>query len=203
MGLDPSLHAALTLLDVPLDGTDPDLPAALAGLALSVRSTVASYLGASVAIRAEDRGVGFTIWEKASSTDPPGDRVAASLAVPVPRTLDTSAEVVLYASAPGAFVDLAADLAVLTRTPLAEILIDQHLTPEHRPPDDDSAVVASPVDQAVGVLLGWGWPPEEARRALAGRAALAGTDRSTVASELLDGLVGADAAWSFEPPRGT
>lgn len=100
--------------------------------------------------------------------------VGASVAVrlgPAPH-LDTASTVVFYAATPGAFVDLAADAAAgagaAERDPGA-VVLDVHLD------DPDGARPASGVtglpeaaviNQAIGVLIGRGDTPEQARAKL-------------------------------------
>ncbi len=127
--------------------------------------------------------------------------VGSSVSLPVHGDAARTAEIVLYAANPGAFVDLAADLAVLTGTALHEFLLDRHLDGAFgpaRPTDPGRVLDASVVDQAMGVLLDRGWTPEQARRGLRRRA----TDGDLVAAAeaLLADLARGVGGWWTEPP---
>ena len=103
----------------------------------------------------------------------------------------------------GAFVDLAADLAWLTGAAVEDFALDVHgltagmadgvdgvagsdLTGS-RPVTDRRRRVfdESLINQAVGILLGRGLTPEQARQELDNRAAAAGTDRRSAAQRIV------------------
>jgi len=93
---------------------------------------------------------------------------------------------VLYAGRAGAFVDLAADLALLTGTDLGDVVLDRHLTP---PPNGGPVLEReSIINQAIGVLIGRGRTPQQAWAHLDTRATLDGTNRWTASARLLDDL---------------
>jgi hypothetical protein len=95
--------------------------------------------------------------------------------------------VILYASVPGAFVDLAADLGWLTGRDHSSHFLDRHLT---RPADGTASVVrvSSAINQAVGVLIGTGRTPEDAHHYLVARAVAGGVALHEAATTLLYGL---------------
>lgn len=121
--------------------------------------------------------------------------IRASLALPLAPRHQRHTEIVVYAARAGAFVDLAADLAVLTSTALSDMVIDRHLT--HSGPPSQGATVpdSSMVNQAVGALLERGWTREEALRALDDRVADHGSGRPAVAADMLDELGDGVAGW--------
>ena len=57
-------------------------------------------------------------------------------------------------SAPGTFVDLAADLAWLTARPLSDLVLDRHLPPPAERGAATSLFEASVINQAIGALIG-------------------------------------------------
>jgi hypothetical protein len=90
--------------------------------------------------------------------------------------------IILYAGSPGAFVDLAADLAWLTARPPSEFVLDQHLTHDIGLPSEARVHAASAINQAIGVLVGRGYTLRQASWELDARAARAGTDRHAAAA---------------------
>lgn len=201
MGLTQSLTASLTLLGEALDDPDLDLPAAVNEFAETIRSAVGSFEGLSLHVTGPIGGLGFTLMGEDATWTGPGSTVGASLLLPMlPTDGEQCSEIVLYAANPGAFVDLAADLAVLTATPLPELVLDEHLDPDRRQQDITEVLDAAVIDQAVGVLLGWGWTPEEASAALDDRPARRGKDRLGAAAELIADLARGTGGWWVNPP---
>jgi hypothetical protein len=92
---------------------------------------------------------------------------------------------ILYAAAPGTFVDLAADLAWLTAQTLTEFAFDEHLTLPDGPDTAAQLQAACEINQAIGVLIGRGHTPEHADRQLDIRAADDRTDRHRAAQRIL------------------
>jgi hypothetical protein len=104
--------------------------------------------------------------------------------------------IIFYAGSPGAFVDLAADLAWLTARPLADFTLDQHLALPVGSTTASPLRAASVVNQAIGVLIGRGYTPQRASRELDNQAHQTGTDRHAAAHHVLATLTAAD-----EEPR--
>jgi hypothetical protein len=100
--------------------------------------------------------------------------------------------VILYASVPGTFVDLAADLAWLTEQPMGEITLDGHLTVPAAADTGAQLQAASAINQAIGVLIGRGYSPDQAHRHLDIQAATNRTDRHAAAELILGAVVDAD-----------
>jgi hypothetical protein len=93
--------------------------------------------------------------------------------------------VILFAESPGAFVDLAADLAWLTARPPTEFVLDQHLTAAAQPTSERQLREASAINQAIGTLIGRGYTPQQASAELNTQAASSSTDRHTAARRIL------------------
>jgi hypothetical protein len=94
--------------------------------------------------------------------------------------------VTLYAATAGAFVDLAADLAFMFGLSLADIAIDQQLSP---PTAEEPGVAEwAQINQAIGVLIDRGHLPEQARAVLHRDAARAGMTLAATAALLLASL---------------
>lgn len=157
------------------------------------RAAVDSYLGVTVSIDGGE--LPFTLVAMEGTPEVTDGVVSSSVRIPLPAGHAgrgaPSATVILYASQPGAFVDLAADLTWLTGVDADDFCLDQHLNQHVRPADQGAPTavhLASMVNQAVGVLIGQGHPPELAVRELDQRAAVAGTDRYLAAVDLLGAL---------------
>lgn len=101
--------------------------------------------------------------------------------LPAPLTL------VMYAAIAGAWVDLSADLAWLTRGPPQHFIIDRDL-PAAMSADSTALTDASIVNQAMGALIGRGLPPDEATAHLLDTARNEDTDLPTAAATLLSTL---------------
>ncbi len=116
--------------------------------------------------------------------------VRASIAVPL-AVPGGAAVLLLQASAEGAFVLLADDLAGQRGAGCAPILVDRHLVLQA---DPEGARLAAgladvrAVEQAIGALIGQGRPPAAARQELNGRAAAAELTVPAMARELLAAL---------------
>jgi len=92
---------------------------------------------------------------------------------------------ILYARSPGAFVDLAADVARLTGRPLTDFPLDEHLAAAAEPDTATPLAAESMINQAIGVLIGRDYTAQQAHGALDARSALGGTDRLTAAHLIL------------------
>lgn len=137
---------------------------------------------------------GFTIWAPSLSISwgpglpaGPGEAIDASSTLRWEVSATTSAPVtlLLFASQPGAWVDLSADLAWLTGCPPHQLILDGDLSATVSL-DHGDLTGASIINQAVGALIGLGHL--EATSELASRARAAHTDLVTAARTLLDSL---------------
>lgn len=190
MEITAALGADLTELTGPFDTSDPNLglESSLRQLAADTKLAVRSYLGLSVTITIGDQQITLTGLEAFTQ---PGD-IVTSLLVPLPAAESDGTGpppqigVVLYAGKPGAYVDLAADLAWLTGRPLGAFVLDRHLTPPGTTATTGLRAL-SVINRAIGVLIDRGHTPGQARRELDARATRGGTDRRTAADLLLAG----------------
>lgn len=188
MHLTVELSVDLALLTQALDHPETDIVTTLHLLAAEARRAVPSYLGMSLTTAGE-APFSFNALEE----DPRPEDVRNSLLVPLGPggPYDAAAAgstLVLYAAQPGALVDLAADLSWLTGIALAKYSLDQHLSTIARTPDEGTVHATSTINQAIGVLIGRGYPPEQAHDKLASQAADVGTDRYTAAIHILRAL---------------
>ena len=175
------MAAALAILTEALDEPGTDIAHSLHRLTLDAAAAVTSYLGLSVVVSHSDPP--FTVTALAEGALAGDIRTSLHLICWAPVILRPrpAVAIILYAGSPGAFVDLAADLAWLTGTPLSEFILDQHLSLATGPLPEDQLRAASAINQALGVLIGRGYTPQQAHWELDTQAAHAGTDRHTAA----------------------
>jgi hypothetical protein len=182
-----ALVADLGLLTDALDGVD--VAATMNLLTSDVAAAVSSYAGLSLRLRSSEGDVELTTLADEETVA----RVVTSLRVPVSQKAPAgraSVVIVLYATTPGAFVDLAADLAWLTRRALGDVGLDLDLGEKLHAHPATSLRDGSTVDQALGVLLARGRSPEEASADLDALALSTGSDGYAAARELLGALPG-------------
>jgi len=150
-------------------------------------AAIGSYLGLTVSVSGGAGAVTFTTL--ADSEQMPAIRASLRMLLPDVAGADgVSAALILYAGRSGAFVDLAADLAWLTGRELTDFVLDQHLQLAAQPDGTLTLLNASLIDQAIGVLLGRGHTPGQARQELDADAARAATDRAGAAARILAAL---------------
>lgn len=187
-----ALAAELEILTAALDQPGADIAHSVSQLALNAAAAVTTYLGLSVLVSRSEPPFAFT----ALADGVAADDIRTSLQMVLPDVGDDGdrpmVAVNLYAGSPGAFVDLAADLAWLTARPPSDFVLDQHLTLPTSSDAGTQPLGASVVNQAIGVLIGRGYTPEQADRELDTRAARAGTGRHAVAQLILAKLTPAD-----------
>ncbi len=194
---DTSLATALAVLAGDLTDPSVDLGPGLARLTTVVRAAVPSYCGLSITVLTD--GIPVTITAPHPAIDPATDsdsdsdsdsaasmvQAATSLVLPlsaISRT--TEGELVFFAAAAGAFVDLAADLAYETATDLVMFALDTRL--------GASVGLAvgvegfSVIHRALGVLIESGHTPEQARARIAQLAAGDGHDLAAVADRIVN-----------------
>jgi hypothetical protein len=186
-----ALAADLALLTDALDVGD--IASTVSLLSSDVAAAVSSYAGLSLRLHPPGGAVELTTLDDVAQTD----RIVTSLRLPVtPATTGSAVVIVLYATTRGAFVDLAADLAWLTRRTPGDVSLDEDLGGRLHAHPVTSLRSGSSIDQAIGALLGRGHTPEEALVELEALAARAGSDRHAAALVLLAALptTAADAA---------
>jgi hypothetical protein len=176
----------LAILTQALDEPDTDLAQTLQQLAADAKLAVRSLVGLTVTVKISDQQIHLSSLEHAAERDD----ILASLAIPLtPAFDDVGAEpstvLVLYAGTPGAFTDLAADLAWLSGRDLTEFTLDQHLTLPRGPESHRGLVVLSMINQAIGMLIERGHTREQAEHELDARATRAGVDRRIAASRIV------------------
>lgn len=177
-----SLAAELARLTVALDEPGSDIGQGLQQLAAAAGAAVSSYLGLSVIVARGDSSFTLALLEDGVTAGDVGTSIVLALPEPGEGQDMAAAAFILYARAPGAFVDLAADVAWLTGRPLTDFALDQHLTvPDAATP----LAAASVINQAIGVLIGRGYTPQQAHRELDTQAARGATDRLTAAHVIL------------------
>ena len=188
MEITAALAADLAILSEALDETDADITDALRQLVVDVRLAVRSYLGLTVTSDGATPHLSLTAMEDHAHPDD----VVSSLMMPLSDgSIDGTGlplAVILYAATPGAFVDLAADLCWLTGRLLTDFALDQHLILPAASDSDGAVRAASLVNQAIGVLLGLGYTPEQAVIEIDTRAAAAGHSRTDAANVILGSL---------------
>lgn len=189
MTITAAMVAALGILTEALDEPGADIAHSLEQLALAAAAAIPTYHGLSVAVPRSDPP--FTLTTLADGVKASDIRTSLQVLLPIIGAgmgagHDAAAvAVILYASVPGTFVDLAADLAWLTGRPMSEVTLDGHLSV---PAATDIGVqlhAASAINQAIGVLIGRGRTPYQAHRHLDIQAATNGTDRNAAAQLVL------------------
>lgn len=185
MHITRALSVDLALLTQALDQPEVDLVQTLQQLAADARLAVRSYLGLGLSLTAGDTPFLLAALEENAA---PED-IRGSLRMPSPIGGVDDAEggcaLVLYAARAGAFLDLAADLSWLTGVELSEYPLDQHLSIVAYPSTANTVHTDSVINQAIGVLIGRGHPPDEAHKKLTAQAIEVGTDRYTAAVRIL------------------
>lgn len=186
MNINAVMAAALAVLTEALDEHGTDIALSLHRLTLDAAAAVSSYLGLSVVVSQSDTPLTIT-----TLTD--GTVVAdicTSLHVLLPVTEPGRAPValILYAATPGAFVDLAADMAWLKASPMIEVTLDEHLLSATGRETATQLLAASDINQAIGVLIGRGYTAHEAHREIDTHAATNDIDRHSAARLILDAI---------------
>ncbi|MCW2539419.1 MAG: hypothetical protein JWN95_1144 [Frankiales bacterium] len=176
-----NIYLGMARLTEALHEPDVDLGFELKILAHYVEIAVSSYLGLSItASLGEDHVDTVLLIEGLTAQS-----VAASLRLSLAQLDDTMPFVTLYASTPGAFVDLGADLAFIYGLDPDAVRIDCDLVVPTT--SVDLSAVAS-INQAIGVLIGRGRTLEQATAALQQQATAAGTDLISAALLILASL---------------
>ena len=184
MEITPAVAADLAALAEALDEPGADLRVLLHQLAADAKFAVATFIGLTVRLTVDGESSNLTVFEIGAAS---GD-VRASVLLPLQATTvdGVRADLVLYASTPGALTDLAADLAWLSGRDLTEFALDQHLLAPER--DEVEGLFArSLINQALGMLIARGHTPEQAERELDAGAARHAVDRHVAARQILTG----------------
>jgi hypothetical protein len=165
-----------------LDHPDLDIEWSLRSLRHDLERVVPSFVGLSMTVVVEGQPVTLTsVGDEAARAE-----VASSLDVPLALTagLAAGSGLVLYALAPGAFVELATELGHALGAEDGEMLLDRDLHPDTR-----SGIVGveelAMINRAIGVLIGRGRTADEARAYLRLKAAQANLRPYQVAAYLV------------------
>jgi hypothetical protein len=174
-------------------GIDAELLyAALAQLVGDLRAAIPSYRGLQLTIVQTGQPVTFTDLPPATDGD-----LLTSLRIPLALlglAEDGGSRVVFYAGAPGAFVDLAADISYALRTEMAAaaagtaapvLVLDVDSPPAGRIPGLTGIAELSAVNRAVGLLIGGGDRPGDAYDRLRREATEAGVEVHVYAGRML------------------
>ncbi|MEP6482404.1 MAG: hypothetical protein ABJA94_10405 [Rhodoglobus sp.] len=196
MTITPGLAAELDLLTQALDLPGTDLAENLTRLAAAAQAGVDSYLGLSVEISVDRSQFDLCVLVEGTEQS----HIRTSLLVPLSFVATDEyspaafVAVILYAAIPGAFTDLAADLAWSTGRPPADFRVNEHQTLPSSYIDSAPLAAISSINQALGVLIGHGVLPEQAERDLHARAVIAGTDLLSAATAILATLTPPEVA---------
>lgn len=179
------LSGVLALLSEVLDGPERNISDTVERLVTDAQAAVPHFAGVTVVVGPGDE-LRFTVLADGFHAD----QVLSSVKIPMPGATvgaisNSDTYVVLYATQPGAFVDIAADLTWLTGRPYEHYELDRHLTLAAAPDRVQSVHTARTINQAIGVLIAHGFTPEAAQLELRARSVSAGVGVHTVASRIL------------------
>ena len=179
------LSEQLDALTNALEDPGVDLRAVVAALADDVTAAVPSFLGLTMTLLLDGHPVTVTAIDADLAA-----AAGASLKLPLDPLAGAApgSSVVFFAGRPGAFVDLAADTRYAYGLD-GDVVLDGHLTTFPRAAGAHQGVNGSDemtlINQAIGVLIARGYPPEEAHDELLRRAADHGRGLSGAAEDLL------------------
>jgi hypothetical protein len=175
-----SLEQLLSRLNLDLDDSEIDLTEILDDLVRALLTTVDSFLGLTITMTV----TGFPITVSSMSDDVLS---LSSLRLPLPglRTSDPGSIVYLFAARLGAFVDLAADLAVALGLEGAALQLDFHTDRTGSVPAGTDLSVATAINQAVGIMIERGYTVEDALTRLQSMAAGQRLTLNAVALEMV------------------
>lgn len=158
MAISPTLAAHLAALTASIDEPELDFGRQLDLFTAEVRAVVPSYRGMRLTVNVHGQPITLTHRDSDSANG-----IHTSVLVPLTDTASSAEQttLILWAAAPGAFVDLAADISHLLGVPLAALELDAHRASSTIGVSgidgiDDLAVV----NQAIGVLIARGATPE-------------------------------------------
>lgn len=192
------LAADLALLTAALDDPSGDGRTDVANtvqvLAADARLAVRSFVGLTVTVTiagptrdAADRvALRFTLLD--DHVDPRDIETSLRLPQLIDGADRPGIQTVLYATTPGAFVDMAADIAFLTGREFTTVDLDQHRGLAGESDITGLLQDRTAVDEAIGVLIGRGRTREQASAELDTLADTAHTDRATEGARILTAL---------------
>jgi len=176
------------LLTDALEDPGTDLQTVLALLIDDLRAAIPSVLGLTITVTQAGDSVTLSSWEPQVAAT-----AAASLHIPLTELIvaDPGSTVTFYATKPGAFVDLAADIRYAYGLD-GQVIFDGHLDDPLPAVGTSGGTVVTGlaeflvVNRAIGVLIGQRHPPDSARGVLQHDADQAGTTLGAAAQRLLD-----------------
>jgi hypothetical protein len=144
----------------PVTGEPVDLDASLAALTASVKRAVPSYRGLGLILVIDEQPIMVTSAERGNTSE-----IATSLSLSLAWVplLGPDSQITFYASVPGTFVDLAADLAHALGS--ISLRLDGDI-PSALVSDLTGVRRLSTINEAVGVLIGHGHTTDGAQREL-------------------------------------
>lgn len=189
MAISARLAAELSILSQTLENPGNSIAQSMQRLSDEISDAVESYLGLTVTIAPGTTPITFTTLR--DGAQPASVRTSArfTLTRAAAGSVGTGPVIslIVYAATPGAFVDLAADLAWITRANPAHITLDQDLTVVFEMPTTAPSAVAM-INQAIGVLIGRGHSPEQAYQRLSRPSASGVVNRLDAAAGVLASL---------------
>ena len=140
-------------------GQSDELENSLTALTEAVKNAAPSYRGLALTLVIDRQPVGLTSAELEHTSD-----IATSLRLSLAwiPSLGTDSRITFYASTPGTFVDLAADLSFALDS---DICLDEDIPPV-LVSDLTGVGKLSAINTAIGVLIGHGHTPDSAQREL-------------------------------------
>ena len=179
------LSAALTshVHDLSMSVTEDAAPDTLGALAADLERAVPSYLGLQLVLYDSGHEVTLTAFDPTSTPDLIATSLQVTLsALGVPGA-EPSSSITLYAATPGAFVDLAADIAYAANLN-HELVLDQHLAT--RPVSGITGTrKLSVINIAIGILIDHGHTVDHAPQELQRLALTHGLDTHQMADRLV------------------
>lgn len=178
MDFSPDLTTQLDVLTEALDGSGDDLRTILDVLVGDLSAGISSFAGLTITVSVDGEPVTLTAMNSLTA--------AASMLLPSTAGAQTG-HVVVYAQNPGAFIDLAAD-AQFTLGAGGGVVVDGHLPPPTAFAAQrglEGLADRSTINQAVGFLIGKGYPPDQAQAELVRRAAATGATVASMAGQIL------------------
>lgn len=182
MDLSAELSADLALLSGAIQDSGDGLAAGLDSLIEDLHRAVGSYLGLTVTIALDGHQISFTQRLRSG-------QATTSLRIPLEDVAGQGGSaLVVYAATPGAFVDLAADMAWALKLDPANLDLDLD---EHRVmPATSSSVIGlrehASINRAIGALVEHGHTPESAGTELRRSAEFDHGDVPAAAQRILD-----------------
>jgi hypothetical protein len=178
-----ALAADLEILTDALDEPGIDLEALLRAFAVGTSAAVDSYLGLMMTLVID--GESFTL----TTMDPVAVGTSLRLPLNVLCDVELGSVLVLYASRPGAFVDLAADIGFTLGLAPDVVTLDHDLSPTSDLAGLSGLSEMSDVNQAIGILIEQGHLPDSARDELHHMAARTQTTLHAAAEKLIRAAV--------------